>query len=52
MLQFDDVMVLNSKVRKFQIDTKILRSLLFRKFFFSDSYETEEEPYENDDDFN
>ena len=35
MLQSDDVMVPNMRVRKFQIDPKNLRSLLLTKFFLT-----------------
>ena len=49
MLQSDDVMVPNMRVRKFQIDPR-----KFEKFaaeeVFSNSDETEEEPEENDND--
>ena len=33
MLQSDDVMVLNMRVRKFQIDNKKMRNLMLKKYF-------------------
>ena len=40
LLQYDDVMVPDIRVQKFQIDPQNLRSLLLR-FFFSEYDETE-----------
>ena len=51
ILQSDDVMVPNIRVRNLQIDPQIFEKFAAQEVF-TNCYETEEETEENDDDIN